>query len=251
MSKIVVITGASGGLGAALAKAYARQGVKLYLTGRCETRLKAVKKECEFFGSIVAIKLLDIKNFSAVEAWIEGICKKEKIDLIIANAGISAGTGGDGEGIDQVKNIFSTNIDGVISTICPVIPYMQKNKSGQIAIISSLAGYRGLPSSPAYCASKAAVKSYGEALRGLLQKDGVKVNVVTPGYIKTAMTDANDFPMPFLMDADKAAHIIKKRLAKNQARIAFPWPLYFLAWLIATLPPGITDPILSRLPAKK
>ncbi len=243
----ILITGASSGIGAELAKQYANEGITLYLTARNELRLKEVKNTCTKKGAKVHTKILDIKDKPSVTKWISSI---KEIDLIIANAGISAGTGGGGESVEQVENIFQTNIDGVINTVHPAIDTMKKHKKGQIAIISSLAGYRGLPSSPAYSASKAAVKVYGESLRGVLQKEGISLSVVTPGYIKTPMTDVNDFPMPFIVDVEKAASIIIRKLKKNTSRIAFPFPLYFVVWLMSCLPPFITDPIFARLPEK-
>jgi len=116
--------------------------------------------------------------------------------------------------------------------------------------MASLAGYRGLPGAPAYCASKAAVKVFGEALRGELASKGVGVSVICPGYVDTPMTQRNRFPMPFLMDAPRAANRIKRRLAKNKARIAFPWPMAALVWLLQALPPGAIDLALARLPRK-
>jgi len=116
--------------------------------------------------------------------------------------------------------------------------------------MSSLAGFRGFPGAPAYGASKAAVRVWGESLRGHLAGDGIGVTVICPGYVKTPMTDVNDFPMPLLMDTDRAARIIRRGLARNKARIAFPWRLYALVRLIAALPPALTDPLLRWLPAK-
>ncbi len=246
----IVITGASSGLGAALARRYAGPGVILHLQGRHAQRLEDVAQSCRKKQSIVHIRLLDVTDRAGMEKWLQGIDNQKPVDLIIANAGISAGTGGTGESQQQACGIFSTNIDGVMNTIQPLMPAMVTRKSGQIAIISSLAGIRALPSSPAYSASKACVRVYGEALRGWLGKHQVKVNVVCPGYIKTPMTDVNDFPMPFLMDADKAARIIEKGLAKNRGRIAFPLPLYLPLWFLSCLSPRITDPLFARLPAK-
>lgn len=245
--RTILITGASSGLGFSLAMQYASAGVTLFLTARNEERLNIIKNNCTKKGAEVHSKILDIKNKDELTNWISSITE---LDLVIANAGISAGTGGNGESIKQVENIFATNIDGVIHTIHPAIEIMNKQKSGQIAIISSLAGYRGMPSSPAYSASKAAVKVYGEALRGVLKKNGIALSVITPGYITTPMTDVNDFIMPFKMDVEKAARYIVKKLQKNPARIAFPFPLYFIVWLMSCLPPSIIDPIFSRLPQK-
>lgn len=246
--KNIVITGASSGLGHALAVSYANPGINLYLTGRNEKRLKLVAKECENKGASIHCKTIDITNTEASSSWISSI---KEIDLIIANAGVSAGTGGGGENHNQVKNIFSVNIDGVLNTIWPAIDIMQKQGYGQIAIVSSLAGYRGLPGAPAYSASKAAVKIYGEGLRGWLQKYNIGLTVITPGYIKTPMTDINKFPMPFLMSAEKAASIIKNKLQKNPARIAFPFIMYQMVNLLAFLPPCITDYLFNILPEKE
>jgi short-subunit dehydrogenase len=121
---------------------------------------------------------------------------------------------------------------------------------GQIALMASLAAFHGFPGAPAYCASKAAVRVWGEALRGEYAAKGVGVSVICPGYVKTPMTDANDFPMPFLMSPERAASIIMRGLARNKARIAFPWPMYAAIRLIAALPPGLTDPLFARLPKK-
>ena len=247
----ILITGASSGLGKALALEYAKPGVSLYITGRNHERLLEVKEICVHKGAAVYEQVLDITQGEKIEAWVDKIyAAGGKIDMVIANAGISAGTDGGLESPQQVRKIFSINIDGVINTIHPVIKYMQKDRKGQVVIISSLAGYRGFPSAPAYCASKAAVKVYGEGLRGSLVNYGVGVTVVTPGYIRTPMTDVNKFPMPFLMEADKAAQLITKKLVHNPARIAFPLPLYLLVWLISTLPPCYTDWLLNKLPGK-
>jgi short-subunit dehydrogenase len=248
--KHILITGASSGLGHALAMAYAKQGITLSLTGRNDERLQEVVALCQAAGAEVNHNLIDVTDTKTLEVWIQTLDRKQAIDLVIANAGISAGTGGEGESDSQARKLFAVNLDGVMNTIHPAIACMRPRRNGQIAVMSSLAGYRGLPSSPAYSASKAAVRIYGEALRGHLQKEGIHVNVITPGYIKTPMTDLNPFPMPFIMDAEKAAAIIKRKLSKNCARIAFPWPLYTLIWLISCLPPGLTDPIFSRLPSK-
>lgn len=244
----VLITGANSGLGRALALKYAKAGAELYITGRNEIRLEKVKKACEKHGATVHKKCIDLKKTHILHAWLEEI--KDEIDMVIANAGISAGTGGGGESLEQVQNIFDTNINGVIHTIHPIMEAMKKRRKGQVVIISSMAGYRGLPSSPAYSASKAAVKVYGEGLRGYLSKFNVGVTVVTPGYIKTPMTDVNDFYMPFLMSAKKAAAKIYWRLKLNPSRIAFPLPLYLVVWLISALPPFIIDPIMALLPSK-
>ncbi len=252
----ILITGATSGLGWALAEIYAEVGNTLFLTGRNQEKLNHITKICQDKQAKVISKIIDIKDAETVKDWVQEIGQEFHLGLVIANAGISAGTSSGSESVNQIKEIFSTNIDGVLNTINPAIAVMEKQKikithKGQIVIISSLAGFRGLPSSPAYSASKSCVRVYGEALRGSLAPLGIAVNVVCPGYIKTPMTDVNNFPMPFLMNANKAAEIIKKSLAKNKSRIAFPFPLYFIVWLATLISTTITDPVFAMLPKKK
>jgi len=248
--RTILITGASSGLGAALARHYAAPGVTLHLQGRNAERLEKTAAECRSRNAIVHTQLIDVTDETAMTAWLMQADNVTPIDLIIANAGVSAGTGIHGETSDQVRHIFATNIDGVINTVQPLLNAMAARGKGQIAIMSSLAGIRGLPSCPAYSASKACVRFYGEGLRGWLAKQGVEVSVICPGYIHTPMTTVNNFPMPLIMSAEKAARIIACGLACNRARIAFPLILYIPLWFLSCLSPLLTDPIFSRLPAK-
>ena len=249
--KNILITGAGSGLGRALAVAYSKPDVNLFLCGRNLEKLQVTKILCEELKANVLLEIIDVSDEVATKKWISEIEETYQLDLVIANAGISAGTAGGTESFTQVKKIFSTNLDGVLNIIHPAIEKMKERKKGQIALISSLAGFRGLPSSPAYSASKSAVRVYGEALRGNLAPFGISVNQICPGYIKTPMTAVNDFPMPFLMEVDQAATKIKQDLEKNKSRIAFPFPLYFVVWLSTLLSTKITDPIFAKLPSKK
>jgi short-subunit dehydrogenase len=246
----IVITGASSGIGAALAKAYAGVGVHLALSGRNSGRLAAVAAHCRTAGATVDEGILDVTDREAMARWLGDCEARHPIDLVIANAGISAGTGGGSEPAEQVRAIFAVNLHGVLNTVMPLLPAMQGRGRGQIAIVSSLAAFRGFPGAPAYCASKAAVRFWGEALRGELWESGLRVSVICPGYVVSNITAANTFPMPMLMQAERAAAIIKRGLAADRARIAFPWLLYFGAWLVGLLPPALIDPVLRRLPKK-
>jgi short-subunit dehydrogenase len=254
MRQNILITGASSGIGKALAIIYAKNSNNLFLCARNQEKLAEVKKICnkspDFKGKIYSY-IIDVKDKNALQACIAKIEKSYNLDLVIANAGISAGTSLGIESEEQINEIFATNLNGVLNTINPAIKYMKDRKKGQIAIISSLAGFRGLPSSPAYSASKAAVRVYGEALRGNLAKFGIKVSIVCPGYVKTPMTAVNKFYMPFIIESDKCAKIIKAGLKANKSRIAFPFLLYFVVWLMTLLSPKITDPIFAKLPKKK
>ncbi|MFO7484395.1 SDR family NAD(P)-dependent oxidoreductase [Oceanibaculum nanhaiense] len=248
--KHILITGASSGLGAELARTYAAPGVTLALTGRDAARLEAVAEQCRTSGAAVEAAVLDVTDAAALAGWMLARDDVLPIDLAIANAGISAGTGGDTEPVEQVRRIFAVNVDGVMNTVLPLIPRMQARRRGQIALMASMAGFRGFPGAPAYCGSKAAIKVYGEGLRGMLAGSGVEVSVVCPGYVRTPMTDRNGFPMPFLMEAGKAARIIRNGLTRNKARIAFPLPILAAVWLLQALPPALIDPLMRRLPSK-
>jgi short-subunit dehydrogenase len=116
--------------------------------------------------------------------------------------------------------------------------------------MASLAGFRGMPSAPAYCASKGAIRLWGEGMRGALARDGVGMTVICPGFVETAMTAANRFPMPFLMGAAQAAAIMRRGIDANKARVAYPWQLRTAVWLLAALPPSWTDGMLARAPKK-
>ena len=247
----ILITGASSGIGAALARHYAAPGVTLALGGRDESRLEAVAGDCRKAGAGAITEIVDVTDAAAVRRWVAAADDTAPLDLAIASAGISGGTRGGGESTKQTRAIFAVNIEGAVNTVQPAADRMGVRGYGQIALMSSLAGFRGMPGAPAYGASKAAIRSYGEALRGHLHGRGVGVSVVCPGFIRTPMTAVNDFPMPFLMEPERAARIIARGLARNRARIAFPWPMYALVWLLGALPPGWTDAALRKMPEKR
>lgn len=246
----ILITGASSGIGAALAVEYAAPGVRLFLCGRDAGRLDEVAGACRAKGAAVEARVLSVVDAAALAHWVAEAEVAGPLDLVIANAGISAGTGEGAETAEQTRAIFAVNVDGVLNTVLPAIAPMRARRSGQIAIVASVAGFRGLPSAPAYCASKAAVKAWGEGLRGWLARDGVKVSVILPGFVESRITAANDFVMPFLMPADKAARIIRRGLERDRGRIAFPWPTVFGAWLLSVLPDALVDRLSRRLPGK-
>lgn len=249
--KSILITGASSGLGAALATAYAAAGVHLYLGARRADLLAAVADTCRAKGAEVTTQQVDVTVAADMAAWIVASNRLRPLDLVIANAGISGGTSGGSESDAQVRAIFAVNVDGVLNTVLPAIPLMTAAGGGQIAIMASLAGHRGFPSAPAYCGSKAAVKVWGEGLRGDVAKYDIGVSVIMPGFVTTPMTAVNDFPMPFLMSPERAVGIIRRGLLGNKARIAFPWPTAFIAWLLSALSPAITDRLVGAAPKKR
>ncbi len=246
----ILITGASSGIGEALARAYAAPGRRLALTGRHADRLAAVAVACRAAGADVAVGIVDAADRDAMARFVADAERAAPLELVIANAGISGGTHGGGETAQQTRTIMAVNVDGVLNTVLPAIPLLQARRRGQIAIMSSLASFRGFPGAPAYCASKAAVRIWGEALRGELQTHGVEVSVICPGFVESRMTARNRFHMPLLMPVERAAEIVRKGLGANRARIAFPLRLYAGAWAMGVLPPGMTDRWLTRLPKK-
>ncbi|MAU41950.1 MAG: short-chain dehydrogenase [Kordiimonas sp.] len=253
LDKTVLITGASSGLGAALARIYAASGARLFLAGRNADRLGEIYADCRRSGAeFVETKQVDVMNAADLADWIVECDQRFSLDLVIANAGVSYSFEAEKDDLkDHFKKTFGVNVEGVFNAVTVALPLMKARGYGQIALISSLAGYRGLPSSPAYSTSKVTVKAYGEALRGVYAPYGIYVNVVCPGFIETPMTDKNNFPMPFMMTADKAARIIKRKLEKNKGRIAFPWPMVAMIWAgFNLLPNGLVERILARSPRK-
>lgn len=249
--KSILITGASSGIGEALALEYAAPGVHLALSGRDAVRLEAVATECRGQGADVIADVLDVTEQAAMAAWVGKIDSAHALDLVIANAGISSGAGGPGgETEAQARALFDVNFTGVLNTIWPAITAMRPRGRGQIAVMSSMAGLTPMPGAPAYSASKVAVKAYAESLHGALKDDGIVVTAICPGFVKSRITDKNNFPMPLFMDGPKAARIIRRGLAKGRVSLIFPWPLAAGAWLTSILPPCWRVWILSRAPKK-
>jgi short-subunit dehydrogenase len=246
MAKTVLITGATGAIGSSLALEYAAPDVTLHLHGRDAERLKEVAAACLARGAQVETTRLDVRDFTALRAWLEGL---GPLDLVIINAGTNTHIGPNGkpELWDDVEALLDVNVKAVMVAVQAVLPAMRARGSGQVALVSSLAAWVGLPVTPSYCASKAAVKAYGEALRGWLAPEGVRVSVIMPGYVASPMCHAMPGPKPFLMTPERAARIIRRGLMHNRARIAFPFWLAFGTWWLAVLPAGLSGRIVRWL----
>jgi short-subunit dehydrogenase len=221
----VVITGASSGIGQALALRYARDRATIGLIGRDQARLQNVAAECRSRGANVRSGEIDVRDRPELMRWLEAFDTATPIDLLIANAGVMEGTppGGQIEPPDAAYALIQTNVLGTLNTVQPLLPKMMARGRGQIAIVSSIAGFIPLPDSPSYCASKAAVLNYGLALRALLHPYGIGVSVICPGYVTTPMMLRESGPKPFAVPPDKAADLICRGLDRNRAVIAFPF----------------------------
>jgi short-subunit dehydrogenase len=247
--KSILITGASSGLGAALATDYAATGVTLHLGGRHEGRLSAVAELCRAKGAVVHTAAVDVADREAMAAWIDVADATAPLDLAIANAAVTGGLspGNKPEEIARAQRLFSVNLFGVMNTIHPAMDRMIERKNGQVVIVSSLAGYRGFPFSPAYSASKSALRIYGEALRSVLTRYNVTLSVVCPGFMDTPWNDPIDAPMPFLMSVENAAALVRRKLGKGKRLICFPRRLYWLTLLLVAVPRSISDYFMSRM----
>ncbi|MCG7325644.1 SDR family oxidoreductase [Achromobacter sp. ACRQX] len=248
--RCVLITGATGGIGGALALEYASSGAKtLILQGRNSARLAELRQACEQHGARVVTHECDVRDHDTLMSWLAAISEAEMPELVIANAGVNINTGPERQGEDwqDVHRLLDVNVKAVFATVHGVLPAMRNRGFGQIALVSSLAAWRGLPETPSYSASKAAVKVYGEAMRDALADVGIRFNVIMPGYVESQMCFDMPGPKPFLWKADKAARVIRRGLQANRARISFPFPLNLGCFLLSVIHPAVSGWILKRL----
>jgi short-subunit dehydrogenase len=245
----VIVTGASAGLGRALALAYAAPNVVLGLVGRDAARLADCASACRERGAQVETVLTDVRDALTMQSWLNQFDEAHPIDLLIANAGAAStlASANDWEELERTAAIVDTNFYGAMHAVLPVVARMRTRRRGQIALVSSIAALRGMAISPAYCASKAALKAYGDSVRPLLARDGVRLSVVLPGFVKTAMSDVFPGDKPFLWSADRAARHIQTRLAARRPEIAFPNLLALGMRLLTLLPVTLADAILCKL----
>jgi short-subunit dehydrogenase len=236
----IVITGASSGIGAALARHYAREGATLGLIARREVRAEA------------ASYALDVADEAALAAAAQDFIRRfGPPDLVIANAGIASGTdGADIRDVAKLRKILDTNVVGLAATLAAFAPAMRAAGHGTLAGIASVAGFRGLAGNGAYSASKSAAIKWMESLRAELYGSGVSVVCVCPGYIDTPMTRVNRFRMPFLLSADDAAQRIARAVAAKRRLAVVPWQMALVSVPLRVMPGWLFDRLASRAPRK-
>jgi len=241
----VVITGASSGIGEALARHYAADGVVLGLISRRKVGTDALP------GQIVSYSL-DVTDAPALAAAAQDFIRRFGApDLVIANAGIASGTDGtDLRDVAKLKKLLDVNVAGLAATFAAFAPAMREAGRGTLAGIASVAGFRGLAGNGAYCASKSAAITWMESLRAELYGSGVSVVCVCPGYIDTPMTQVNRFRMPFLLSADEAARRIARAIAGKRRLAVIPWQMALVSVALRAMPGWLYDRIASRAPRK-
>jgi NAD(P)-dependent dehydrogenase (short-subunit alcohol dehydrogenase family) len=245
MSLRVVISGASSGLGLALAQHYLQQGAHV---AACARRADLLQSLSEQFPGQVTCYPLDVRDAAALQAAAQHFIAQVGVpDIIIANAGVSSGTLTEyAEDIHAFQQVMDINVMGVVKTFQPFISSMRAAGSGTLVGVASVAGFRGLPGAGAYSASKAALISYLESLRVELHGSGVSVVTLCPGYIETPMTAINPYAMPFILPADKAAQRIARAIKSRKSFAVVPWQMGLVGSLLKVLPNWLYDWVLSK-----
>ena len=247
--KVVLITGASSGIGRALAVAWARKGARVALLARRAEALEEVAGAAEAAGGRAFAVVADVRKSEAVKAAVELVEREwERVDVLVANAGIGGGRTSAREfPLERATEVFETNVVGVMNSVAAALPGMLARGRGHIVGISSIAGFQGLPASGAYCASKAALSTLLESLRVELRGSGVLVTTIQPGFIRTPLTSGRARRMPFLMDVEPAAEQIVRAVERRRTTYTFPWQLALVARVANSLPNPVRERILARV----
>lgn len=245
MAGSILITGASSGIGAALARRYAAPGVRLLLWGRHEARLAAVAASCKAKGAAVSVETFDMRQADALKTRLDALV--EAPALAILNAGVGGVPDAEGETADHIETIAAVNFTAPLLAATLLSRAMVSRGRGHIVLMGSIAECIPLPMAPSYAASKAGLALFAEALNLKLAKTGVAVTLVSPGFIDTPMSQGLDKPRPFLVSAEAAADILFRKLPRRPARIVIPWQFAVIGWLIRNLPRALLHPILARV----
>ena len=253
----VFITGASSGIGSALARYYAKQGAVLGLAARRGDQLNSLSASLTSAGAKqIFCYPLDVTEAAALDHAAQDFIARAGVpDVVIANAGVSSGTLTEcAEDLQTFKRIFEINVYGMAATFSPFIAAMRQaaanGKAGRLVGIASVAGIRGLPGAEAYSASKSAAITYLESLRLEMRSSGIKVVTITPGYIETPMTAINPYRMPFLLPADEAARRFAHAITRGTSYTVIPWQMGIVAKFLRLLPNTIYDRVFANAPRK-
>ena len=249
---VCFITGASSGLGMGLAVKLAREGYAVGVSARRGSLLEAVALQIREAGGRAGVYPCDVAERDQV---LEAIrrCEGElgAVDLLVANAGLSVNTRVDSFDVDAVERVIRVNLLGAVYATEGVLPGMLRRGRGHLVAVSSLAGFAGLPMSAAYSASKGGMINFFESLRIDLRGSGVDVTVISPGFVRTPMTDHNRHAMPFLMDLEPAVEEMARAIRKRKKSLAFPRPLAMVVWGARILPRPLYDRIAGRVDRSK
>jgi len=244
--KVVVVTGASTGIGNAVVRKLASQQCKIGLIARSEDKLQALAKEVEQAGGQALVLPLDVSDFDSVHTAVQQV--KEQfggLDLVFANAGVGFLRPADKLKPYQVAQMLDVNLKGAINVLLAGLEVQLELGGGQLVGVSSLASYRGLPSSSVYSATKAGLSVFLESLRVDYAAKNIRVSTICPGYIKTPMTEGNKAPMPFLMEVDDAADLIVAAIEKEKKVYGFPWIIHSAVRLIKYIPVVLYDAMVK------
>lgn len=245
----VVISGASSGIGLALARHYLERGAHVAAFARRGELLQQLSSQ---YPGKVFPYTLDVRDAAALSTAAEDFMTRAGVpDIVIANAGVSIGTlTRHAEDNDVFKHVMEINVLGAVQTFQPFIEKMRAAGNGRLVGIASVAGFRGLPGAGAYSASKAALISYLESLRLEMRGSGVKVVTICPGYIRTPMTDINPYPMPFMLEVDDAAHRFARVIERGCAFKVVPWQMALVGRILKVLPVWLYDRLFAKAPHK-
>ncbi len=245
--KTVLITGASSGIGEAMAVEFGRRGASVGLLARREEVLREVAGKVEAAGGRALAAAVDVRDAGEVKSAVAKVVERfGRIDVLVANAGKGEITLARAFDLEVATQVLSVNLLGAMNSVAAVLPGMLERGDGQIVGISSLAAYRGFPGSGAYCASKAALSTFFEALRVELRPSNIYVTTIHPGFIDTPMTRGRNRKMPFLQDAEQAARLMIRAVEARRRTYAFPWQLAAVARVGRWLPAALYDRMLAR-----
>ena len=245
--KVVLVTGASSGIGRALALELGKRGARLGLTARRGEELLRLSEEVERAGGRALPLTADVRDPAAMNRVAEQVRERwGRVDVLIANAGMSSTTAGTRLNAGEVGDVIAINVLGVVNSVAAVLPGMLERGAGHLVAISSLASYRGMPKSGAYSASKAAVSTFFESLRVDLRRSNIDVTTIHPGFVRTPMTAGRKKKLPFLLEPDDAACRIIRAVERRARTYAFPWQLASLVRVIRHIPGAVYDRLASN-----